>query len=550
MNWIRCNRHITKRRLPDSAWEFSGGAGIASNGSVLGNPDALDGGIQVAFVQPTNSSVAQSLYLDAGTYTLSFMAATYSNFFQSAAVFLDEKQVCDTDTLSNSFLSNSFTTYQVTFSVTSGQHTIEFEATHAQSGRVFIDNVSLLLPVWFTDQGVQYKFTPNGSGGYITPANLFGTLTDNTSSGRTWTDDSGNQMFFNSSGKLVEQVDRFGDGVEITYDANGDAQHVIAVQDGQSVADRSLTFQWCNYGSPSVPVWHINSITDFNNRIWSYRYSNGELVEADAIYDRVTNTEEAAVKYSYDFTDVALHNLLESVTDPNGNVTTFSYYCNRRGFQVTAADGQRPAFRTTFSATRLSSSMPAGNATFDTYDPDGEPTLEVNPDLTTTTYSWGTNSPTDDNGLLACEIDAYGQTEKFGYDPTNGNLLWKTDYMGNATFYQYVTSPIRGDYSLVTQITTPSDDGSGATTYYKYDPSSGELKSVTDAMGDVTTYTYSGTCGTYGLPDSMTNSDADKTNYTYDLNYDPTRRHLRRRTSSYRDHRLWIEHADQGELYL
>ena len=58
-----------------SAWQFSAGAGVASNGSAFtsSNPAAPDG-TQVAFLQGTGS-MSQSVYLDAGTYSLSFLAA-------------------------------------------------------------------------------------------------------------------------------------------------------------------------------------------------------------------------------------------------------------------------------------------------------------------------------------------------------------------------------------------------------------------------------------------------------------------------------------------
>ena len=64
-----------------SPWQFSAGTGVTSNGSgfTSSNPNAPDGS-QVAFVQGTGS-MSQTLYLDAGTYNLSFMAAQRAGFF-------------------------------------------------------------------------------------------------------------------------------------------------------------------------------------------------------------------------------------------------------------------------------------------------------------------------------------------------------------------------------------------------------------------------------------------------------------------------------------
>jgi hypothetical protein len=58
-----------------SAWQFSATAGITSDGSpfTAGNPYAPDG-TQVALLEESGS-ISQSVYLNAGTYNLSFMAA-------------------------------------------------------------------------------------------------------------------------------------------------------------------------------------------------------------------------------------------------------------------------------------------------------------------------------------------------------------------------------------------------------------------------------------------------------------------------------------------
>jgi hypothetical protein len=66
----------TYQYRPDgSPWQFGGSAGVSGNGSAFtaSNPSAPDGS-QVAFLQGTGS-ISQSVYLDAGTYNLSFLAA-------------------------------------------------------------------------------------------------------------------------------------------------------------------------------------------------------------------------------------------------------------------------------------------------------------------------------------------------------------------------------------------------------------------------------------------------------------------------------------------
>ena len=75
-----------------SPWQFSGKAGVSSNGSAFtgGNPNAPDG-TQVAFIKNTGS-MSQSVYLDAGTYSLSFLAAqrgSYQTQNQQIQVLVD-----------------------------------------------------------------------------------------------------------------------------------------------------------------------------------------------------------------------------------------------------------------------------------------------------------------------------------------------------------------------------------------------------------------------------------------------------------------------------
>ena len=62
-----------------SNWNFSGGGGIATNGSTytFGNPNAPDG-TQVAILEG-NGSMSQSVDLLAGSYNISFDAAQFAN---------------------------------------------------------------------------------------------------------------------------------------------------------------------------------------------------------------------------------------------------------------------------------------------------------------------------------------------------------------------------------------------------------------------------------------------------------------------------------------
>jgi hypothetical protein len=127
-----------------SPWQFSGGAGVSSNGSLFtaGNPNA-PAGTQVAFLQGAGASISQSVYLDAGTDTISFMAAQRANQKQSqeVEVLLDGTEVgmiTPTGTSYGSYETPSFI-------VTAGMHSVSFVGVDPLGGdnTTFIDQVQL-----------------------------------------------------------------------------------------------------------------------------------------------------------------------------------------------------------------------------------------------------------------------------------------------------------------------------------------------------------------------------------------------------------------------
>ena len=123
-----------------AAWQFAGTAGVAANGSsfVGGNPAAPDGA-QVAFLQGTGS-MSQTLYLDTGTYDLSFQAAQRAGAlqaqYQEFEVLVDGTEVgLITPT------SSKYGTYETSsFTVTAGTHTVKFVGLNPAGG----DNTALI----------------------------------------------------------------------------------------------------------------------------------------------------------------------------------------------------------------------------------------------------------------------------------------------------------------------------------------------------------------------------------------------------------------------
>jgi hypothetical protein len=133
-------------------WTFASGSGIQGNNSTWGATQA-PGGTQTAFIQSTGT-VAQTVTLSAGSYTLSFQAArrSYSNVapnLNPVRVTIDGSQVGGLVLPGDT----SFSLVSIPFSLTStGPHTIAFTGTDASDKTTFIDEVSTAAPSYRAGQ--------------------------------------------------------------------------------------------------------------------------------------------------------------------------------------------------------------------------------------------------------------------------------------------------------------------------------------------------------------------------------------------------------------
>jgi len=123
-------------------WTFIAGSGIQGNRSALGSTAAPNGN-QTAFIKGTGI-ISQTLSLDAGTYTLSFRAASRpccaTASLQPIKVTVDGSQIGALI----SPASTGFGSFAIPFSVASGgAHTITFAVTGPSDKSTFIDAVGL-----------------------------------------------------------------------------------------------------------------------------------------------------------------------------------------------------------------------------------------------------------------------------------------------------------------------------------------------------------------------------------------------------------------------
>jgi len=283
--------------------------------------------------------------------------------------------------------------------------------------------------IWFTDSGLRLTFTwDSQTSSYKTPKSLFGSFTYSSQTHQyNWADKDGSTIVFHDTdagvlnGKVLSIADRYGNGVGVHYQANGDLDYVCDLLD----STRRLTFIY-----NTDTIHHIIAVKDFTGRVWSYGYnSDHRLVSVTAPVDPTISV----VQMSYDyFTDSALAGLLKSVTDPNGAKTLYDYYVNRRGRKVTDADGASHSI--SFNLYRDRTLFLDERQALTEYDhgSDGNVVRQTNADQTTVAFTWL-------GGLRMSSTDAFGQTTNYYYD-ANGKTLYATDPLDNLTSNQYSTT--------------------------------------------------------------------------------------------------------------
>jgi hypothetical protein len=113
--------------------------------------------------------------------------------------------------------------------------------------------------VWTTSEGIPHTFTPTGMGGFIVPTTLHGTF---PLAGGIYTYRNKNGLVhrFDSTGKLSEIRDRYGNKLLVAYDASS---HITTVTEFHNPA-RRLTFTYTGN--------QITAIADFTGRAWNYSY--------------------------------------------------------------------------------------------------------------------------------------------------------------------------------------------------------------------------------------------------------------------------------------
>ena len=248
------------------------------------------------------------------------------------------------------------------------------------------------------------------------------------------------------------------------------------------------------------PVWRLQSITDRNNNVTTFTYVAGMLTQ-------VTDTYGRSLTFSY------TGNLLTSVTDPLGRITRFSYSA---GTLVQITDPENKSVQYSYNAlAQIVRKVDKDGRVF-TYQynsaqkPVGITDGAGNRILSMT----NPNNWTIDETVLASNLlrqyvpsttsktDGRGNVWRYQYDK-NSHITKLTAPDGAITSYSYDPATLR----VASEI-----DANNRTTRYQYD-TQGNLVKRTDPLGLVTTYNYE---PTFNMMTIQTDANGRVTSYQYD----------------------------------
>jgi len=339
--------------------------------------------------------------------------------------------------------------------------------------------------VWIDDQGHHSTFTPDGSGGYIVPEGLDGTFAADGDE-FVYREKDGTTHRFDNTGKLIELRDRNDNALILTYDGN---DHLFRVTDSHTPS-RYLEFSWTGD--------HITAMSDFAGRTWSYAYSAACLVQLTGPSD--TQTPAPVTQYEY-YDQVPLEGMMHRITAPDGGTTTYSYYPNKRVFEVVDPEGYTHHYYYNLRRSLTTFVNERAVPTVYIHNDKGNALKVIQVDRSSESYTWA-------DGRMQSWTDPFGNSETYEYND-RGNLTRQVDRDGVETVMTY-----EPEFSNPLTITRPG----GRVTTYGYD-AHGNRTLITNALGNLKTMTYDsrGLTLTETRPEGNLTPDPDDytTTYTY-----------------------------------
>ncbi|WP_418968685.1 DNRLRE domain-containing protein [Alloscardovia omnicolens] len=295
---------------------------------------------------------------------------------------------------------------------------------------------------------------------------------------------------YDNKGNLTQTV--LPDGSTIAYKVDKKGR-ILSTTDGNG-ATTSFTYQGANLVMMTNPLGGQSTLTyNAHNQVLSVITPRGgaTTMTYDAEGRKLSEKDADGVGTTYSFDKAGQ---VTTVTEGNGNTTTFSY--DGFGHKIASNNGEGGNYRYTYDGVgnQLSVTDAEGNTTTYTYDSRGRLLTETDALGQTVTYT------RDALGRVATRKNASGQTSSLAYDDRNQAVKTITDALGQVTEKTYDAS------GNLTDVSYPI----GTTTKTTYDQM-GRVLSYTDEAGQTVSYTYD------AVGNKLTETKGDKTtSYTYD----------------------------------
>jgi RHS repeat-associated protein len=344
------------------------------------------------------------------------------------------------------------------------------------------------------EDGQQLYFTKQANGSFVGDPGALATLAS-VAGGYELTRTDQVVYAFDTSGRLSSIKDRNNQGVTLAYDGSNrlstltDAagKQVTVGYSGASTLVSTVSTQDGRSVSYGYTSGRLTSFTDVRGKTWTYAYDAGGRLESITdplshrqvlnVYDangRVQSQTDAANKttqFAWDAT-----NEIATVTDANTKAWKHDY---DQGVLAKEIDPLNHTTQLGYDADLNTTGVtsPTSEQTTMAYDAAGNlltATAPVSLDSAQKTFTYTARNDPD------VVTDARGKLTDYAYNPTTGNLTSVTQDGIQVGAYTYDSA---GRVETFT-------DGNEKQTTYTYFPTTGYLESATDALGNKTTYTY------------------------------------------------------------
>jgi YD repeat-containing protein len=301
---------------------------------------------------------------------------------------------------------------------------------------------------------------------------------------------------YDSGGRVKKQTQADGSFYQFTWTVTSNTTNVTFGTTSSGPAPYSvLSFRYCSGCSEGFPplVTQVD-VTDPNGNIRRVAFNSYGYTSTDT--RALGKPEQQVTTYAY-YAD----NLLKSVTDQLGRVTTYDYDPNANLSSLTNLSGTANAVTSTFAydgtyGQLMSVTDPLGHTTSMAYDTIGNLTSVIDP--LGHSASFGHTG----SGLLTSVTDALQNTTTLTYN--SADLIGITDPLQNTTTMFYDAA------GRVTSRTDPL----GHSTKYQYN-NLNQITQVTDSLQGITTLTYDSNGNLLTVQDAKQQGSGNKIVYAY-----------------------------------